>query len=188
MGEYCTNTVDCSYIYHSENCYECFDVRNGFNCFFCNSVEKSSDCYFSSDLIGCSFCWGSYGLRNASYVRNNQHKTKEEWLTLFTQQHRSDLVQTSLQAYKEMLRTKSQRTLTLSNTENCVGDYLYFSKELQFCYDMVESEHCKYTTYAAFHTKDVYDCNALGDVELCYETNEGGVGVRNCCFIKNPME
>jgi hypothetical protein len=65
-----------------------------------------------------------------------------------------------------------ERNMHLSNTENCVGDYLTSCKTVQYSFDVAESENCKYTTYAAFGAKDVYDSNALGDVELCYENNE----------------
>ena len=188
MNEYTSNSVDCSYTYHSEHCYECFDTRSGYNCFFCNSIENCSNCYFSSDLIGCNFCRGSHGLRNTSYVWEGKHLEKAEWLARFEEHNRSQQMQPSFQKYVAMLQQTPQRNMHLSNTENCVGDYLFGSKDLQFCYDAGESHNCKFMTYAAFGCKDVYDCNALGDVELCYESNEGGVGIRNCCFIKHPMD
>jgi hypothetical protein len=59
------------------------------------------------------------------------------------------------------MAVKPQKHLTLSNTENCTGNYLSNSKNIQFTFDTVESENVKYTTYGAFTIKDVYDSNAL---------------------------
>jgi hypothetical protein len=79
-----------------------------------------------------------------------EHKTKEEWLQLFQQHYTSSQVKNDIQSYKEMLHTMYQKNMYLSNTENCIGDYLASSKNLQHCFDVVESENCKYTTYVAF--------------------------------------
>ncbi|MDR2189931.1 MAG: hypothetical protein LBP53_01785 [Candidatus Peribacteria bacterium] len=150
VSEFCTNVIDCSYIYHSEHCFNCCDIKNGFNCFFSHDLENCSDCYFCSDLVSCKFCYGSHGLRNANYVRFGEHKTKEEWLALFAQYHKVQNFNEASQHSSELALPIPKKHLTLTNTENCAGDYLTNSKNLTSCFDMVESEDCKYVTYSAF--------------------------------------
>ena len=94
-------------------------------------------------------------------MRENTQKTKEEWTDLFALHHTSGNVSRGIEQYHTMLNELMERSMTLSDTENCFGDYLSNCKNLQYCFDVVESENCKYVTYAAFGAKDVYDSNAL---------------------------
>ena len=161
VGIHCKNVMDCSYTYHSENCYQCLDVRNGYACFFSTALDHCSSCYFSADLMGCNFCFGCSGLRNMSYVRYNQAKTKEERQELFKQYWTSARVQTNLQDYYRLLSTLSQKYLTLSTTEDCIGDYCSNSKNLLFCFNVDGGEDLKYVTNGYFCVKDVQDSNSL---------------------------
>jgi hypothetical protein len=188
VWEHCNNVFDCSYAYNSENSYECFDVKNAYNCFFSNSLENCSSCYFSSDLIWCNFCYWSHWLRNASYMWFWEQKTKEEWQELFSEKHKSENIFNHLNFSRNISLNKPKRNLHISNSENCIWDYISNSKNLSHCFDVSESENSKYVTYWAFWLKNVYDSNALWAIELWYECNEWWIDINSCCFVKNPIE
>lgn len=56
--------------------------------------------------------------------------------------------------------------MKITNSEGSYGNYVSHTKYAVCCFDVGESEQVKYVTYAPFGVKDVYDSNALGEVEL----------------------
>ncbi|EKD44619.1 MAG: hypothetical protein ACD_71C00073G0001 [uncultured bacterium (gcode 4)] len=179
---------DSSYIYNCENCYQCTDLTDSFNCYFSSSITDSSDCYFSSNLTNCKFCFWSHWLTNAEYVWFNKRISKDEWLKLFTENFISENVNENINKSKKINLKVPKKYANIINCENCVGDYIWNSKNIQYSYGIQKSENIKYTWYVVFWVNDVYDSYALWDVKLSYEANEWWVNISRSAFIKNSME
>ncbi|QQR83271.1 hypothetical protein IPJ72_05730 [Candidatus Peregrinibacteria bacterium] len=75
----CRDTIDSSYCYDSERCYECFSVRNCFNCVHVYYSQNSSDCWFSENLKNCRNCFLCTDLDGKEYYFMNQPLSKEEF-------------------------------------------------------------------------------------------------------------
>ena len=167
-----TNTVDCTFVYNSElcyeciNCYDCYNVQNSMYC------ENCSDCYFCYDLKGCTNCLFSYGLRNKQYFIFNEQKTKAEYedyvskLFMGSYQQRQKL-QEGWTKFK--LDNAIFRGNYFLNCENCSGNDIKNSKNTHYSFNALNCEDCKYL-YDVLDAKDCRDLNySLYKPELSYE-------------------
>ena len=74
--------------------------------------------------------------------------------------------------------------LHLSNSEGCVGDYIYNCKECLECYDINNMEDCFYYSSGNFNSPDKINCDMddASGCELCYECFSLGYSY-NCNFL-----
>jgi len=167
----CKDCVDSSYIYNSELCYECFSVHKCYNCTALLFSQNCRDCLFSTNLNGCKNCCLCSNLHQKEYHFENKPVSKEEY---------ENKVKEFWGSYKGMLQMREklmglrekqiQKFANIVNSTNCTGDYIENSKNCFDCYDMNESEDCRYVQVGV-EVKDNYDCsNMYIKPELCYET------------------
>lgn len=75
---YCTNSMDLTYCYKAELCYECTDSAKIYNCDF---VEWSSECFDSAYLTNCKDCHNCFGCVEIAHKRfcllNKQYSEEE---------------------------------------------------------------------------------------------------------------
>ncbi|OGJ42610.1 hypothetical protein A3B60_00815 [Candidatus Peregrinibacteria bacterium RIFCSPLOWO2_01_FULL_39_12] len=170
--KYSKDTVDCTFVYNSElcyeciNCYDCYNVQNSMYC------ENCSDCYFCFDLKGCKNCIFSHGLRSKEYHIFNEKKTKEEYadymkrLTMGSYAQRQKL-------YEGWTKFKLENAIFRGNyflnCENCGGNDIKNSKNTFYSFNVLNCEDCKFL-YDVLDAKDCRDLNySLYKPELSYE-------------------
>lgn len=163
---------DCLDIFWSmqvELCYECSKVMGGYHCFWCFNCSGISDCYFCRDLIGCKNCFGCIGLRQKEYcVFNKQLKREEfeDFIKDFTFSHVD--IEKAKADFAKLCLTVPHRGLEMSNCENSQGDYLTNCKNCVDCFDVMESENCRYIWDGLANNS--YDCfNSGFDSNFLYE-------------------
>lgn len=197
-SEYCENcyygkllqsskdSVDCSYLYNSELCYECLSVFKSYNCAYVAFSTNCRDCLFSWNLSGCSNCCLCSNLRQKQYHFLNEPLTREayeqrvrEFRGSFTASERMRAQWTALD------RQMVHRYANIMGSERCTGDFIENSKDCLDCFDINESQDCRYVVVGV-QVKDNYDCsNMYIKPELCYETL-GTIEVYNsayCLFV-----
>lgn len=178
----CKDSVDCSYLFDSELCYECFSVYDSYNCKWLLFSKNCQDCFFSSGLQSCKKCLLCTDLHQKEYHVRNKPVPKEE----FEKQVKSirgsyEKVQEMKKELWKLHREKIQKATFIVNSENCTGDYIENSKNCHDCYDMTDSEDCRYVQVGV-NVKDNYDCsNMYLKIELCYEVL-GTIEVHNCGY------
>jgi len=117
------------------------------------------------------------GLIHKSYYFNNQPLTKEEYFKK-KEEFLKDLP-AKLNDYKKQFRDMMAQSIKeyshIVNSENCSGDYIVNSKNCHNCFNINDSEDCKYC-YDILRTKNAYDASVFGKPgELLYEINDVGL-------------
>ncbi|USN57709.1 MAG: hypothetical protein H6767_04945 [Candidatus Peribacteria bacterium] len=157
----CKRCVDCAYVYDSDKLYQCLNVKKGYKSMYLHNSSECSDCYYSDDLIGCDHCMFCSNLRNASYCFENTQLSKEEWKEkvqeyLGTRTH----IAAALEKFEQVIRQKITKYASVVNSENSFGDILIDDKNCVFCYDVNDSEDCRYVNVGV-DVKSNMDCNNI---------------------------
>lgn len=167
--------IDCSYTYSCELCYQCIYCEQCFNCDFCQQCEQCMDLKFCFDCKDCNSCFGCTNLRSKSYQIYNKKVSREEFEKFIKEFKNSYKAQQDvLKKYKEILKNTIHRHAVIIDSEGCIGDYIYHSKNAKNCFDAVRLWDCKYC-YNTLDTKDGYDLYQPGfaQSELIYEEHGG---------------
>lgn len=157
----CKDSVDCTYLYDSQLCYECFSVYKSYNCAFVSFSSNCSDCFFSENLTACRNCFLCTNLNNKEYHFMNKPLAKEEYqkrIAEFMGSH-----QNFEQAKKLLQKLKLERIHKYTNivsSENSTGDFIQNSRNCLNCYDVNDGEDCR-NVWVGVKTKDVYDCSNM---------------------------
>lgn len=175
------NCVDCLYVLQCELCYECVDCLHCYNVKYSKDTEHCFDCAFLLDCKNCNNCFGCVGLREKQYHIFNQPYSKEEYVKRvstfdFCNKQQMDIVRQKVQ---ELSKSHSFLYMHGTNMENCVGDYIYNSKNVHYGFDVKQSEDIKYA-YTIFAFTDSQDVNFSGShAELAYDSiTVEGVNIR----------
>ena len=167
----CKDSVDCSYLYNSELCYECFSCYECYNCQYVSFSTNCSDCMFSSNLKSCTNCCLCTNLSQKEYHFMNEPLSKEEYEKRLKDFRGSyPLTEKMRDLYRKTISKMVRKYANIVSCQNCTGDYVEHSKNCLDCYDVNESEDCRYVQVGV-QVKDNYDCsNMYIKPELCYET------------------
>lgn len=175
--------IDSSYIYDSEILYECFNCEKCFGCYYSTNSKNCRDCYFVKNCTGCSNCFMCTNLVNKEYHFKNQPLTKADYEQKLAESKLSDIsmvrkVQEYFHNYASTFPVKYAQIL---NSENCVWDFIINSKNCIECYDVSDSENCKYVQLGV-EVKNMMDCsNMYIRPEWCLETL-GTIEVSNVLY------
>jgi len=178
--------VDCCYISECELCYQCVNTENCYNLHYSQNCENCSDSRFLKDCLSCKNCFGCVNLKNKEYYFYNQALSKEDY--------EQKIKAYNLGSYQQVQELKTHFTqfklqfphefANNAQNENCNGNYIFNSKDCQSCFDLVNSQNCKYV-YNHGRVKDSYDiCSFQAEkgIELCYENHSIGHGANNVLF------
>jgi Zn ribbon nucleic-acid-binding protein len=168
-------------------------------CYDCMCIYKSSrvvgtrgnnrfciDCFFVRDCENCQDCFMCSGLRNKKYCFKNKEYSKEEYkeiLSKYILSSYSGYLKAQTEAM-EFWKTVSPKPAWDTLSVNCSGSYVFHSKNCHECYDVVDSEDCKYCMMLWNKLqKDCYDVTSFGLVtENCYDCNLVGEYASNILF------
>lgn len=184
--------TDNSYVDKCELCYECVDCRNCYGLKFSQDCSTCSDSWFLKDCIGCKNCFGCVGLRNKEYHIYNQPYSKEDYKQKMASfpLHNSEHLQRTRDEFLAFAQQFPVKNMHGVQNDNSVGDYLYNTQNCQHCFDVTNSQDCKFISESR-NMKKVYDVTVFGaqkGAEFCYDSHEIGHSVRNIFFCDQIWE
>ncbi|MFH0820457.1 MAG: zinc-ribbon domain containing protein [Candidatus Peregrinibacteria bacterium] len=164
--------VDSFYMYKCELCYELQMCKNCYHCIYCLLADDCSDSYFLYDCKNCRDCLMCSNLRNKQYCILNKQYSKEEYFKKLEATRLSDFTafnKTKNYFFNEFIKNLLHRYALVVNSENCTGDLIFDSRNIEYGFNVTNSEDCKYCQ-DVYEAKDCYDTyqSAFG-CELLYE-------------------
>ena len=164
------NCFDGFHLYDSEYCSNCLSCRKCYNVHFSQLAENSNDSFFLFDCRSCQNCILCAGLRQKSYMILNKQYSKEDY-----EKYKNDFLKkigherTEINKLFENLKNNIvHRALQITNSENCIGDYIGNSKNLTHCFYATGCEDCT-NIYNCYNMKTNCDGFSLDRGELCVE-------------------
>ncbi|MFA6520134.1 MAG: hypothetical protein WCT44_00850 [Candidatus Paceibacterota bacterium] len=157
----CKNSMDCTFLYDSELCYECVDTRRSFKCVYGERLQECVDVLFSFDMRNCQNCILCSNGRNLNYCIENKQYTKEEF-----EKKKAEILSSyeSIEQAKEKyndLRSKALVKYALATKCNkATGDYMYNCHEGVNIFDASNTKNSSYVADAE-EALDCQDCNNL---------------------------
>ncbi len=181
---YSKNCFDTLLVRDCELCYECVTCDGCYECLYCQDCTNSRNLIYCYDCVACKDCIGCSGLRNKSFYVFNEKYSKEEYLKFRSNFDLcdDDQVQQILDKFSEIKLDTPKRAMVSVNVQNCIGDYIYESKNSTDCYDVKRCEDVSFLAQT-IDMKDCYDSNYTEENELCYEYL--GYYRNNKCLFSN---
>lgn len=158
----CKDSSDIYFGTHLERSYETVNGQQSNGVLFSQNVVGCVNSAFLYACSGCTDCFGCVNLRGKSYYFLNEPLTKDEY------KKRVEAIMGSHEKIEEFKKVFEKHRLQFPHRENnniktvnAVGEYLFSSKNLTHCFEVTESEDCKYT-FSNKQTKDAYDIAGYG--------------------------
>lgn len=176
--------LDCLQLFDSQLCYECNDCNNCYECkfskncsncssiIFCNSCQNCQDCAFSVNLVGKKYCFLNKQLSESEY----RQKLAEFRLSSYSG------LQKAWKLFEEYKKGFPVRYAKIINSENCTGDEIRNSRNVEEGFDVSGGEDCKWLWLCSDPVKDCYDVTGGQNVELSYESVVVGLPGRSINF------
>lgn len=163
-----------------ENSYECVNVHKSTGIVYGQNVSDCIDSRFILNCSGCQNCFGCVNLRHKSYHFFNEPLEREEWLKRVKEISGSfSKIEETKKKFSEFSLKFPYRNNNNLKTENCVGDYIFESKNCYKCFEVSFGEDMRHS----FSVKKGKDCaDMIGYCrrsELLYNGVGVGAGSRN---------
>jgi len=182
-SDYC---VDSSHVNDCQYCYECVEVKN---CMMARYCYHCSECSYSDYCVNCrnlDHCFGCANLNSGKYMIFNKQYTKEEY---------ADYVERLMKEYscneiRAMVEKHAfHKEVSWNNNEWFVSwNHIQDSKNVQFSYDIINGENCKYCDLA-FDLNDCYDYSAWWEnSSRLYEVQNSGIDSTSMFFTNYSWE
>ena len=153
-----TETVDGYFGINNDQCYEIVNVEQSSETFYGQNCVSCVDCFLVQNCSGCTNCFGCVNLRNQSYCWFNEKISKEEY------EKRINEVMGSYTGLSECIKKFNEFKLSFPVRENtnikcvnCIGNYLFESKNLSNCFEVTSGEDSK----DCLGAKMFKDCNGV---------------------------
>jgi len=170
------NCVDFYQCTDNELSYELFSSDHCYQALFCVECFKSRNIWFSMNCEDCTDCFGCVNLRHKKYHIWNVPYTKEEYF--------EKIKEFNLGSYESISKIKRkvqnfwlkhpEKYMHGINNLNATGEYVYHSKNVDHCYQIVEIENARYSQ-GIIEANDCYDYTSWGiNTELVYECAQCG--------------
>lgn len=173
----CDSVYDCACVYKSNRL-----IGTRGNNRFC------VDSAFLRDCENCTDCFMCVNLKNKKYCFKNEQLTREEYL-----KKRKEY---NLSSYTEYIKIKQEaeefwkkfapKPMWDTLSVNCSGSCVFHSKNCHECYDVTDSEDCKFCMMLwKAPQKNCYDVSAFGyALENSYEAGVAGEYASNLRFTQ----
>ncbi|EKE29071.1 MAG: hypothetical protein ACD_2C00236G0001 [uncultured bacterium (gcode 4)] len=158
VWQWSSDLMDCLWAVGSSNCYSCIKIKNAHNCQYCMDSKDIFDCGHCIDCIWCKSCFWCVWLQNKQYY-------------IFNEKYWIDEYKIKMGGLKDMKRDELDKLIKLKqdplprkfihseSSENAIWDYFNNSKNCINCYDMLDSEDCKYCyDWITIDTYDIFNC------------------------------
>ncbi|MBI5411949.1 hypothetical protein HZA43_02095 [Candidatus Peregrinibacteria bacterium] len=181
----CEDCFNCGYLADSRQCIECMECENCHRCIYSQQMKNCSECIFCFDMIGCKNCFGCTGLRNAEYHIYNKPVKKEEYEKKLAEVFLEKLsTRANFQAlkdwYRELKMKTPRRYAMIISSEDCTGDYIYNSRGCEQCFEVFDSENCRYSYFMVHQNFNCVDTSFVTECRNSYQSLSvvGGEGIR----------
>jgi hypothetical protein len=157
----CKTSVDCTFLYDSELCYECTDCKKCFKCLFSERLQDCVDVLFSFDMRNCQNCILCTNGRNLNYCIENKQCTKEEFdrkKAEILASHES--IEGAKTRYNELLGKTIVKYVSSIKCNNVTGDYMYNCHDGVKIFDYGNSKNSSYIADGE-DAIDCQDCNNI---------------------------
>ena len=157
---YCTilgfskSCVDCFWCLNCELCYEGVKLDHCYSSFYCFNSNNLDSCILCHNCRNLKNCFGCINLSYKEYCIFNEQYTKKEYIKKIKN---LKLDRKKIQIFFNKHPYRNLNTIT---SEDCIGDFLNHCKRCIDCYDMIESENCRYVWDG--NMNDSYDCSNVG--------------------------
>lgn len=181
-GYHNKSCVDCTYCRYCEDCYECVDCQTCGNCGFLQDCESCENCFACYDCISLKDCFACIGLYRKQYYIYNKPYAKEEYFQKLAKL-KQKLPSALRELFKDVKLLRPHIYIHQSHNRGvCTGDYIYFSSDSQFCFDVYRTHNSLYMNNA-INCHECCDISFAGEASLsnCYEIMSG-MGLENCGF------
>ncbi|MEK7528649.1 MAG: hypothetical protein AAB592_02700 [Patescibacteria group bacterium] len=183
---HCEDCTDSSYCQGSTLCYNCVDMEGCYDCLHSQDCRNCTEVEYSYDMVGCMSCFGCVGLRQKQFHVFNEKVTQEEYKKRLPELRKMTAEEIMKRVNELRARTPILYMHQLQN-ENCLGDYVFNSKNCFACFDINKCEDCMYMNNT-IECRDCMDCsNFYFDNELSYEC-VAGTYCYNCNFCYSVFE
>lgn len=164
------NCADASFSNNCELCYEIIDCEKCYNGSFLQDCEGCTDCQYCFDCFSCSNCFGCVGLRKAEFHIFNTQYSKESYARKLPEVRKWP--DEKIRKEMEKLKLKHPHVaMHIRQSENCLGDYIFESKNCFSCSKIHRTEDCCYIS-SSKNLRDCVDCDMTHRSELTYEAIE----------------
>jgi hypothetical protein len=170
----CIGTVNCFYARKSELCYSSSQIEHCYEMFFSDNLVNCSNSAFLAHCTQCHNCLFCVNLRSAEYRIFNEKVSKEEfesrWKELFC--GKREIMEEAHRRFEEFRLRFAVRSSVQMNTENCTGNQISHSKNCFDCFNVDNSQDCRYCT-DIHYSRDAYDVH-IYEGEIMYECLHAG--------------
>ncbi|MEK7547683.1 MAG: zinc-ribbon domain containing protein [Patescibacteria group bacterium] len=179
-------TMDCLMVIKCELCYECINCENCYGLKYSQNCVNCADSWFLKNCIGCRNCFGCVNLRNKEYYFLNEKCSKDDYFQKIanTNLNTNLELETARKNFAEFCKKFPHKYMEGIQNEDSTGDYLSHTQRCLDCFDVNNSQDCKYV-FNSRMMKKCYDITVFGSIkwsEYCHENHEVGYGVRNVHF------
>ena len=167
----CRDSLDIYFAISLEQSYECINGHKSHGVRYGQNVMSCLNSWFLLGCSNCQDCFGCVNLRNKQYHFFNEALSKEEYEKRVAEIAGSyKKVQDALEKFEEHALQFPRRQNNNLKSVGSEGEYIFNSKNCKHCFEVTESEDCKFE-FATKSTRDSYDVMGYGyDSELLLET------------------
>lgn len=151
-----------------QRCYECSNSNNLYGCLYCTECYESRYLIHCENCTNCTHCAFCYGLTSQEYCIRNIKYSKEEYL--------AKLAEIPFARLGDLRAVFNQFTHKLPHPamhgvqyENCTGNYIYRSKDVQNSFVVTDMEQC-INTHECGRCKDIYNSSYTYDSQVVAES------------------
>ncbi len=181
--------IDSSMVMDCDTCYDCMNLYKSHRTVGTRGNNRFCiDCYFVRDCENCQDCFMCAGLKNKKYFFKNKQYKKDEYEGIINKYN--------LYKYSGYNKAKNEandfwkmvppKPAWDTMSVDCTGSYIFSSKNCHECYDVADTEDCKYCMKLFRKPqKNCYDISSFGYViENCYEGGVVGEYASNMLFCQ----
>jgi hypothetical protein len=162
------NSVDCNESAYLQECYECIDCDHLQNVRHAQDSKNCNDCDYIYACTNCSDCFLCSNLNWKKYCILNTQYTKSEYQQELQKYHMKDNI---LELYAQVKKQAPKKSSQISQSENCLGNYILNSKNCFYCFDASQAEDSRYIFYWSLWTKDCMDTSMASiNAVKCYNS------------------
>jgi hypothetical protein len=198
-------SFDSSMVMDTDSCYDCACIYKSSRVIGSRGNNRFCiDSSFIYDCENCQDCFMSINLKNKKYCFKNQQLSKEAYEEKLKEYDLGSWegYQKATQEAEAFWKTQSPRPAWDTLSVNCSGSYVFHSKNCHECYDVVDSEDCKFCMMLwrkpqkncydvsgfGYSTEDLYECSVVFE----YMSNvrfaqESGIHLMNAEYTKLSM-
>ena len=174
--------IDCSYVQHSELCYECVDCVRCYHLLWSENCNNCSDSAFLKNCIGCKHCLLCSNLVQKEYHIHNRPVSRKAFERALTDLRSRSVLETCREQFREFALQFPQKSQHATDAHEASGDYFAHVHRCRSSFDIGEAEDIAYSD-ALYKAKTCRDVSSFGEnIERIYLSGTIGFDVYDVAF------